>query len=184
MTTATVRLSKQERKHAIIEAAMREFAIGGLHGTSAEVIAKRVGVSQPYLFRLFGTKKELFIAALNGGFERILRTFMEAATEVAEDADAEAVLKTLGQSYHRLLEDRTLLLLQMQGYAACDDPDIRDEVRDEFSRLYRFVARASGAPAETVRGFFAEGMLMNVAAAMDLSSLKEEWARICVGQDQ
>jgi AcrR family transcriptional regulator len=177
-------MSADERRQAVLRVAIAEFARTGLHGTSTEKIAAGADISHPYLFRLFGTKKELFIAALNGGFERILRTFMEAATEVAEDADAEAVLKTLGQSYHRLLEDRTLLLLQMQGYAACDDPDIRDEVRDEFSRLYRFVARASGAPAETVRGFFAEGMLMNVAAAMDLSSLKEEWARICVGQDQ
>jgi AcrR family transcriptional regulator len=177
----TMRLSKQERQQAIVEAAMREFAVGGLHGTSVEVIAKRVGVSQPYLFRLFGTKKELFIAALRGGFERTLRAFMDAATEVAEDADAEAVLKAIGESYHRLLEDRTLLLLQMQGYAACDDAEIREVVRAEFARLYRFVSRATGAPPETLRGFFAEGMLMNVAAAMDLPSLKEEWARICIG---
>jgi AcrR family transcriptional regulator len=181
MTTATVRLSRQERQQAIVEAAMREFAVGGLHGTSVEAIAKRVGVSQPYLFRLFGTKKELFIAAVRAGMERTLRTFMEATAEVPEDADAEAVLKAIGESYQRLLEDRTLLLLQLQGYAACDDAGIREVVRSEFARLYRFVARASGAPAGTLRQFFAEGMLMNVAAAMDLPSLKEEWARICVG---
>src|SRR6266536_489548 len=180
MTTAT-RLSRQERQQAIVEAAMREFAVGGLHGVSVEVIAKRVGVSQPYLFRLFGTKKELFIAAVRGGFEQTLRTFMEAAAETAEDADAKAVLKTMGAAYRRLLEDRTLLLLQMQSYAACSDPEIREVVRAEFARLYRFVSRVSGAPAEAVRGFFAEGMLMNVAAAMDLPSLKEEWARICIG---
>ena len=176
-----MRLSKQQRQQTIVEAAMREFAMGGLHGVSVEVIAKRVGVSQPYLFRLFGTKKELFIAAVRGGFEQTLRTFMDAAAETAEDADAEAVLKTIGAAYKRLLEDRTLLLLQMQSYAACSDPEIREVVRGEFARLYRFVSRASGAPEETVRGFFAEGMLMNVAAAMDLPSLKEEWARVCIG---
>ena len=87
----------------------------------------------------------------------------------------------IGAAYERLLENRTLLLLQMQGYAACDDPEIREVVRAEFARLYRFVSRASGAPAPTLRGFFAKGMLMNVAAAMDLPSLKEEWARICTG---
>jgi AcrR family transcriptional regulator len=182
MMTTAVRLSRQEREQVIVEAAMREFAVGGLHGTSVEVIAKRVGVSQPYLFRLFGTKKELFIAALRGGFGRTLRAFMDAAAEVAEDADAETLLHAIGQSYRRLLDDRTLLLLQMQGYAACDDPEIREVVRAEFARLYRFVSRASGAPAQTLRAFFAEGMLMNVAAAMDLSSLKEEWARTCMGK--
>jgi AcrR family transcriptional regulator len=183
MTTGAVRLSRQERERAIIEAAMREFAVGGLYGTAVEAVAKRVGVSQPYLFRLFGTKKELFVAALRGGFGRTLRAFMDAAAEVPEDADAEAVLKALGAAYRRLLEDRTLLLLQMQGYAACDDLEIRAVVREEFARLYRFVSRSSGAPAEALRSFFAEGMLMNVAAAMDLPDLKEEWARICCGDD-
>ncbi len=181
MTTSTVRLTRQEREQSIVEAAMREFAVSGLHGTSVEAVAKRVGVSQPYLFRLFGTKKDLFIAALRGGFGRTLRAFMDAAAEVGGDADAEAVLRELGAAYRRLLDDRTLLLLQLQGYAACDDPDIRRVVREEFARLYRFVSRASGAPARQLRSFFAEGMLMNVAAAMDLPSLKEEWARICCG---
>jgi AcrR family transcriptional regulator len=181
MSTGTVRLSRREREQAIIEAAMQEFAVGGLHGTSVDAVAKRVGVSQPYLFRFFGTKKELFIAALRGGFGRTLRAFMDAAAGVAEDADADAVLRALGLAYRHLLEDRTLLLLQMQGYAACEDPEIRRVVRDEFARLYRFVSRASGAPSERLRSFFATGMLMNVAAAMDLPSLKEEWARICRG---
>ncbi len=86
-------------------------------------------MSQPCLFRLFETKKELFIAALRGGFGRMLRAFMDAAAEVPEDADAEPVLQALGLSYRRLLKDRTLLLLQMQGYAACDDPETREVVR-------------------------------------------------------
>ena len=41
---------------------MRHFAIGGYNGTSTEAIAREAGISQPYLFRLFRTKKELFIA--------------------------------------------------------------------------------------------------------------------------
>jgi AcrR family transcriptional regulator len=61
---ATTRISKEERRREIIEAATREFAIGGLNGTPVEAIAKQVGVSQPYLFQLFGTKKDLFIAAV------------------------------------------------------------------------------------------------------------------------
>jgi AcrR family transcriptional regulator len=170
MTTATVRLSRQERQQAIVEAAMREFAVGGFHGTSVEAIAKRVGVSQPYLFRLFGTKKELFIAAVRAGMERTLRTFMEATAEVPEDADAEAVLKAIGESYERLLEDRTLLLLQLQGYAACDDPDVREVVREEFATLHRKVRDLSGASTEELMRFFANGMLMNVAAAMSPAS--------------
>ena len=56
-------MSAEDRKEQVIRAAVTEFAIRGLEGTSTSDIAKRVGVSKPYLFRLFPTKKELFIAA-------------------------------------------------------------------------------------------------------------------------
>jgi AcrR family transcriptional regulator len=176
---AAVRLTKEERLDSILEAAMEEFAVGGLHGTPVEAIAKRVGVSQPYLFQLFGTKKDLFLATLKEGHERILKAFMEATAEVPTDADAHAVLHELGKAYQVLLQDRTMLLVQMQGYAACDDSEVRKVVRDEFARIVRFVTRVSGATREELQTFFAKGMLMNVSAAMDLQSVKEDWARIC-----
>ena len=168
----------------ILEAAMEEFAKGGLHGTAVDAIAKRVGVSQPYLFQLYGTKKDLFIAAVRRGFERVLGTFRKAAAEAGENGDEWAVLHAMGMSYEPLLQDKTLLLLQMEAYAACDDPEVRTAVRDEFARLYRFVASASGAPRWALRAFFAEGMLMNVAASMDLPAIQEDWAQICAGEDE
>jgi AcrR family transcriptional regulator len=181
MSAAAVRFTRQERRQAIIQAAMEEFAQGGLDGTPVEAIAKRVGVSQPYLFQLFGTKKDLFVAAVRHGFERTLRAFMDAAADAPQDADADAVLLAMGRAYRDLLEDRTLLLAQMQAYAACADPEVRGVVREEYGRIYRFVARASGAAPEALRAFFATGMLMNVAAAMDLATLDEDWARVCIG---
>jgi AcrR family transcriptional regulator len=162
------RLTKDERRREIVEAATREFAEGGLYGTPVEAIAKRVGVSQPYLFQLFGTKKDLFIAAVHRAFERIIAAFRTAAAEAGEDAGTEAVLMSMGEAYGRLLDDRTLLLLQMQAYAACGDDEIRAVVRDEMHRLVRFVQAASGADNRVVHDWLAQGMLMNVVAAMDL----------------
>jgi AcrR family transcriptional regulator len=179
-TTAT-RLSREERRESILDAAMEEFAKGGLHGTPVEAIAKRVGVSQPYLFQLFGTKKDLFIAAVRRGFDRVLGTFRRAAATAGEDADFKEVLQAVGMSYGPLLEDRTFLLLQLHAYAACEDPEVRAAVRDEYARLYRFVASASGAPDWALRAFFAEGMMMNVAVAMGLESVDEDWAVNCIG---
>ncbi len=178
---ATTRLSKEERRREIVEAATREFAVGGLYGTPVEAIAKRVGVSQPYLFQLFGTKKDLFIAAVRRAFERTVATFRTAAAEAGEDADMKTVLIAMGLAYHRLLADRNLLLMQMQAYAACGDEDVREAVREEFLRLVRFVQGASGAADYDVREWLAQGMLMNVAAAMDLSNVDEDWARMCIG---
>ena len=46
---------------------------GGLHGTPVDRIARRVGVAQPYVFSLFGSKRELFLAAVERCFELIDR---------------------------------------------------------------------------------------------------------------
>lgn len=62
-------------------------------------------------------------------------------------------------------------------------PDIQIVVRGRFADLYRTVQRLSGASDEVVREFFAKGMLLNVAAAMDLPAVmgEESWARNCLG---
>jgi AcrR family transcriptional regulator len=175
---ATTRISKDERRREIVEAATREFAASGLHGTPVDAIAKRVGVSQPYLFQLFGTKKELFIAAVRRAFERTVATFRTAAAEAGEDAAAADILISMGTAYQRLLDDRNLLLMQMQAYAACEDMEIREVVRDEMLRLVNFVQSASGAPEAAIREWLAYGMLMNVVAAMDLTDVDADWARM------
>jgi len=59
---------------------------------------------------------------------------------------------------------------------------VRTAVREEFLRLVRFVQSASGAPDEAIRPWLAEGMLMNVAASMDLVQVDEDWARMCTGR--
>ncbi len=175
---ATTRHSKDERRREIVEAATREFAVGGLHGTPVERIAKSVGVSQPYLFQLFGTKKALFIAAVQRTFERTVAVFRTAAAEAGEDAGAAEILMQMGIAYQRLLDDRSLLLMQMQAYVACEDEEIRDVVRGEMLRLVSFVQSASGAPEEAIREWLAYGMLMNVVAAMDLTEVHAAWAQL------
>jgi AcrR family transcriptional regulator len=182
----TTRSTKEDRRREIVEAATREFAVGGLYGTPVEAIAKRVGVSQPYLFQLFGTKKALFIAAVQRTFERTVAAFRSAAAAAGDDADAKDVLVAMGVAYGHLLQDRDLLLMQMQAYTACQDEEIRDVVRDEMLRLVSFVQSASGAPEAAVREWLAYGMLMNVVAAMDLTEVDADWARMMcpVGLEQ
>jgi AcrR family transcriptional regulator len=170
------RKSAEVRREEILEAAMREFAYGGLHGTSTEKIAERAGISQPYLFRLFGTKKELFIASSRRCFARVLASFQEAADG---KTGAEAKL-AMGRAYDQLLADRELLLGQLQMYAACSDPEIRDATRAGFAELFRYVEDVTGLSTLEIRDFFAMGMLMNVAAAMDLPQIcgeDDSWAR-------
>ena len=166
------RMTADERRTVIIAAATEEFASGGLVGASTETIARKAGVSQPYLFQLFGTKKDLFLAVIRSCFGRTRLAFEEAARTYAPGAveGCDSVLDAIGASYMRLLADRTLLLVQLQGYAACADPEVRATVRDEFSALHRRVQDLAGADPEEMLHFFAHGMLLNVAAAVDFES--------------
>jgi AcrR family transcriptional regulator len=168
------RMTGDERREAVLRVAIAEFARTGLHGTSTEKIAAGAEISHPYLFRLFGTKKELFLACLERCHERLREMFTRAA-EAAGDGDR---LAAMGRAYVDLLADREMLLLQLQGYAACDDPEVRATASHGYAELWALVERLSGAPEDDVRTFFATGMLLNMAAAMDLPQIAGEpgWA--------
>jgi len=166
----------EERREEILQAAERVFAARGLHGTPTMEIAKSAGISQAYLFRLFPTKAELFMALVERCNARVLRTFDDAAA--AARAAGEPVLAAMGMAYVGLLADRALLLNQLNAHAACDDPAIRDEVRRGFAQLVELVERESGAAPAEVRSFFAEGMLLNVLAAMRAQDVDEHWAQV------
>src|SRR4051794_41879754 len=75
----TERKTKEERREEILDAAFAVFAEEGLHGSSTEEVARRAGISQPYVFRLFGTKKDLFMAVVGRCFRRTLARFQGAA---------------------------------------------------------------------------------------------------------
>ena len=168
-------MSAAERREMVLEAAAVEFGVHGLAGTSTEDVAKRAGISQPYLFRLFPTKKALFLALVQRCFHQLEDTFITAAA----DRTGDEALEAMADVYERMLDDRTLLLMQMQAYAACADPEIRAATRGGFKKLWELTERLTGLPFQRVVDFFAVGMLMNVAAAMDLPSVDERWTSWC-----
>ncbi|HEY3727976.1 MAG TPA: TetR/AcrR family transcriptional regulator [Solirubrobacteraceae bacterium] len=180
--TSRQRVPASERRDALVEAAVHEFAQGGLHGTPVDRIARRVGVAQPYVFSLFGSKRELFVAAVERGFERLAECFTRGAAEfdpaiALPDAD---VLTAMGNAYAELLEsNRDYLMLQLQAYAACDDDLIRDRVRGCYARLMAHVEELSDADSERIDEFFRYGMWLNVAAAMGVEDLSVgcEWVK-------
>src|SRR5919109_4652652 len=106
-TKTTARQTAAERRDAIAEIAYEEFGARGLYGTPTQDIAKKAGISHAYLFRLFPTKTDLFLAATTRCFEKTLETFQRAAegTEPGEER-----LMAMGAAYVELLQDRRLLL--------------------------------------------------------------------------
>ena len=169
-------MTAQERREDVLRLAVAEFAKRGWQGTSTEDVARAAGISQPYLFKMFPTKKALFIALVQHGFERVRQSFVEAVGDAVGD---EALIR-MGECYGELLRDRDQLLLQMQAYAASSDPEIGEVTRREFGRLWREVARLSGQDEACLQEFFAKGMLMNVLAAMDATSHPSQWVKACI----
>ena len=174
MVVTTERKTKDARRQEILDAALQEFAEGGLHGASTEDIARRAGISQPYVFRLFGTKKELFRAVVARCFRETLEMFQRAA----EGLRGPEALDAIGNAYVAQLQAEPIRLrIQMQAYAACHDPEIREVVRAGFGDLVAYADRVSGQPAQEISRFFAMGMLLNVFASMEqIGEGAEPWA--------
>jgi AcrR family transcriptional regulator len=176
------RVPAAERRDALIDAAVHEFARGGLYGTPVDRIARRVGVAQPYVFSLFANKQELFLAAVERCFDRVAELFTKAAAEFdpATAPPEVDVFTAMGNAYVELLaSDRAYLMLQHQAYAACDDEEIRDRVRASYAKLVTRVESLTQAEPERIDEFFRYGMWLNVAAAMGVEDLSVgcEWVQ-------
>lgn len=172
-----LRLSADERREAVIRAAIIEFAEAGFFGTSTEAIARRAGISQPYIFRLFGNKENLFLATAERCFARIHEAFRAAAAGAPDDP-----FPAMEAAYLQLLSDRRLLMLWMHSFAACSNPVIQASVAAGFEKMFSFIEALPGATPERVHQFVSTGMLLNVSAATDMRSAmtEAEWARRCL----
>jgi len=173
-----VRMSADERRESVIRAATTEFARGGYYGTSTEAIAKRVGVSQPYLFRLFPGKKALFLAVSQRCMEDTIRTFEEAA----KGLEGEEALRAMANAYTKVIaEQPERLLMQMQMYVSvaaaeqAGDHELGEAVRNGWMRLWDTVHLPLGADIDGTTTFMAYGMLINCLMAMGFPPQHRVW---------
>jgi AcrR family transcriptional regulator len=172
-TASPERLTAPERREQILEAAVQVFAERGYEGASTDVIARNAGISQPYLFRLFGTKRELIIATVQRCFTDTEQLFSRAAAGLA----GEEALSAIGDAYVDEIRRSPLKLrAQLQSYAACDDPAIRTVVAQGFGDLVRLAGDLTGVASERLSEFFAQGMLLNVLAMMGQMDEPQAWA--------
>jgi len=164
------RQTAAERREHVLDVAIAEFAASGYHAASTTAIARRAGISQPYIYALYRNKQELFLAAYRQVAERI-RARLVAAAEGA--ADPEAALQAMGEAYLGLIADRSDLLCQLQAYAAAGDPALRAPVRAEFLRVFEAVRHAAGASREETAFFFAGGIFLAIAGVLEIP--REYW---------
>ncbi|MCC3769876.1 TetR/AcrR family transcriptional regulator [Streptomyces sp. UNOC14_S4] len=177
-----VRMSAEERRESVIRAAVTEFARGGYHGTSTEAIARRVGVSQPYLFRLFPGKQAIFLAAAERCVSQTRQVFENAVADLPADATVEERSHAVAAAYRRLLtEDPEQLLMQMQIYAAVasaeagGEPEFGEVVRGHWAQLWDTVHLGLGGDAHETKKFMAYGMLVNTLVALGFPGDHRVW---------
>lgn len=159
------RLSSEERREQIIEAALAVFGARGYEGTTTDDVARAAGVSQPYVVRLFGSKENLFLAAMRAAMDEMMRAFRLA---LAQDDAGEPVSQRIGQAYVELLSIRGLHQTLSHAWLLGAHPSIGAAARTGFAEVWRFFREEAGLGAEDARAFLAEGMLINVMIGMRL----------------
>ncbi len=159
------RATADDRREQVLEAAIHEFAVNGYHMTKTAAIAKRAGISQPYIYALFEDKKTLFIAAQ----ERVRTYIRDAFTAAYLPADSvDESLAALGRRFRELLINPDAPRCQLQGWAACADPQIQEHMRRGYMEIFDLVAKLTGADRVMIARFMATGMLLNVGTVLGL----------------
>lgn len=180
--TATRTLSTaEERRESLVAAALPIFAEQGYRATSTVAVAKAAGISQAYLFRLYPTKADLFVAAYDDARAQVVALLTRAADEAGDGIEP---LEAMGRAYGEMLEsERDLLQIQLQAQVVADEPKIAAAAQRMFRDLYALASERSGADEDELRGWFAQGMLMNVMAAVGAPELKTRWSESLCKQD-
>jgi AcrR family transcriptional regulator len=155
----------EERREAVIEAAIAEFGDHGYHAASTASIAKRAGISQPYIYALFPDKETLFLTCHRRGCDRIRKAFAEAARGTEP---GEARISAMGTAYYELLQSRGELMLQLQAFAAAGEPALRPAIREGFVDVMTDIRRHLGGDADEAAQFTARGMLLNILTALEV----------------
>ena len=178
MTLRRTLQSADERRAAVLRVATAEFALHGLTGASTARIAAAAPIAHSYLFKLFDTKVGLFLATSDHVYDRISERFRFAAAARPSDP-----LDAMAEAYNEMLGERDDLLVLLHGFAAAADPQVGPAVRRRYAGLYEQVRAASGADDGRMRAFWAHGMLLTVAAAVELPLMAGEhpWVQTLLG---
>ncbi|WP_285733301.1 TetR/AcrR family transcriptional regulator [Kitasatospora phosalacinea] len=156
-------MTADQRRETVVRVAVGVFARRGFHAATTTEIAERAGVSQPYLFRLFATKRALFLAAADLSTGDAARAFSAAA----ENARGSAALRAGERAWRRMVGAGSPFAFQWQLHAAAaSDPVIRGAAARHWGALWRTVAAATGLPDPALAAFFGRVLLVGATTAL------------------
>jgi AcrR family transcriptional regulator len=151
------RRSADERRADVLAAAIGVFAERGCAAPTT-LIARRAGISEPYLYRLFGAKRKLLLACHDAVDRRVRNVLDDAAR--AGGNDPRHMLRAYGAV---LSADERRVQLHLQ--AAATDPVLRSAVRARQRETLDHVSTLIGPSAARV--LHGQLMAMNLADVLD-----------------
>ena len=129
------RLSKDERRQAVLDTACRVFSRSSYRGATTAEIAREAGISEPILYRHFGSKRELYLACL----EEAWASF-RALAEQAMAASPESCLGAIADAYMIKGKKLRVIDLWIQALNESEDKVIAQAVRKQIREVRDFFA--------------------------------------------
>lgn len=153
--------SRDRRAEAVL-AGVGAFADLGLTSAAVRRAAAEVGVSSAYLFRLFGSQRDFFLACL----DRIEDAMLAAVSAPAPGGDPE---EALSRSFREFVADGSVTGLWLQACAvARNDEEVARRCRRLMARGLRAVAAARGTEPGLLADVLARGALVMTLQALSV----------------
>jgi len=178
MKSERVLSTAEDRRAKVVASAVATFARGGFHAATIADVAKHAGISPAYVSKLFSSKSQLFTAALEECYRRIMEEFERAASASA-DTSPTALLDAMGVAYADLIGDRDLLMLQVHAQsAAMVEPAIAEAVRGGIAKLTDYLVSRTGDEGWRIQQFMAVGQLCHLLTTIDAFGVEAPWAKL------
>jgi AcrR family transcriptional regulator len=136
VSAVRARLSAEARRQAVLDTACAVFFRKSYRGATTAEIAREAGITEPILYRHFGSKRDLYLACL----EQASRQFREFSEE-AIARDPQGCLGAIADEYMAKRSRLRLVDLWIQALTeASEDEVIASAVREQVRDVHEFFA--------------------------------------------
>jgi TetR/AcrR family transcriptional regulator len=132
--TAQKRLPKEARRQAVLDTACRVFSRSSYRGATTAEIAREAGISEPILYRHFGSKRDLYLACLDQAWAELRAIADEARAE-----DPSGCLGAVAKAYMASRSRVRLIDLWIQGLTeAAEDAVIAKALKHQIRDVHGY----------------------------------------------
>lgn len=129
------RLPAEARRQAVLDTASRVFSRSSYRGATTAEIAREAGISEPILYRHFGSKRDLYLACLEEAWASFRTVCVEAMA-----ADPDKCLGAIADAYMAKGKKIRVIDLWIQALNEADDKVIATAVRRQIREVRDFFA--------------------------------------------